>query len=132
MTKEEWNQVENALKIIYRTVELSIDGYKVELRLERVSTYKNRIMIYINGSFKYRWIIEDCEERRRFLQHKQPYVMPSKQRAEFKKMSKRAQKEYAAYYERRYDIYNPQWSSFGALKKHLIENNTNIELIRIS
>lgn len=131
MTREEWDKVKAASESLYGCAKLRIDGYEITLKLERVNTYKNAVMVYIEGIFKFEWIDADCEERRRFMQHKQPYIVPAKQRAEFKKMklSKAVRKKYAEYYERRYDVYTPQWKAFAALKKHLIANNESIELI---
>ncbi len=131
MTKEEWKQVQESLKRLFYTVKLKADDFEIAVRLERVTTYKNALMIYVNGEFKGEWLLKDCEERRRFIQHKQPYVLHAKERAEYKKMSKKLQKQYADFYERRYDVYTPLWSSFSALKKHLIENNEHIELLEI-
>lgn len=31
------------------------------------SQFQNAIAVYINGSFKGKWLVEDCEERRRFF-----------------------------------------------------------------
>jgi hypothetical protein len=33
--------------------------------------------------------------------------------------------------DRKYTTYQPAWSSFGALKRHLIANNKSIELVSI-
>jgi hypothetical protein len=131
MTKEEWKQAEAALKSLYYPVILKADGFEVTLILERVGAYKNMIMVYIGGQFKGKWLSEDCEERRRFLQKKVRSLLTAKQKAGLKKLSKKRQKEFAESYHTDYEIYTPQWSSFGALKKHLISNNENIDLVKI-
>ena len=130
MTKEEWTQSQEALKSLYHTVNLKVDGYEVAIMLQRVSTYKNAISIYIGGVFKGAWLVDDCEERRRFVQKKEQYIFPPKKRAELKKgLSKREQKQLDI--DRKYTIYRSHWSSFGALKKHLTNNNKSIELVSI-
>jgi hypothetical protein len=130
MTKEEWVKAQEALKSLYHTVYLKVDGYDVALMLQRVSTYKNAISIYIGGVFKGVWLMDDCEERRRFVPKKEQYLLSSRQRAEIKKKyTKRMQKLLDV--DRKYTTYQPAWSSFGALKRHLIANNKSIELVSI-
>jgi hypothetical protein len=133
MTKEEWKQAEDALKRLFFPVYLKADGYDVALVLERVGAYKNMIMVYIDGKFQGKWLAEDCEERRRFCQKKVRSLLTAKQKADYKKLSQRQQKDLSKrYHNLEYEIYTPQWSSFGALKRHLISNNTNIELVKIN
>ena len=133
MSKDGWVQVQEALKSLYSIVKLKIDDYEVTLSLVRVSTYKLAIAIYVGGMFKGIWLTEDCEERRRFVRKTEKSLMSPKQKAEFDKFPKRMQKEFARKYNNmKYDFYSSVWTSFGALKKHLIENNKNIELVSIS
>lgn len=67
MTNEDWKTVDKALKsVLLPGVKLLIDGYEVTLTLCQKSQFKNAIAIWINGSFKGKWLAEDCEERRRF------------------------------------------------------------------
>ena len=133
MTKDEWKQVEEALKDFYSIVRLKADGYEVGLTLKRVSTYKNAIMIYVGGVFKGEWLTKDCEERRRFCQRSVRSLLTNKEKAAFKKLSKKSQKEQMErYHNFTFETYSPYWTSFGALKKHLIANNQNIELVKIS
>ena len=60
-------------------------------------------------------------------------LLTNKEKAAFKKLSKKSQKEQMErYHNFTYDVYRSGWTSFGALKKHLIANNQNIELVKIS
>lgn len=129
MIQEEWRQAEQALQQILNPVKLKVDGYEVTLILERVGIYQNRIMIYINGEFRGKWLAEDCEERRRFMQEHTYSALTRKQKAAFEKLSKRRQKELREKYPMTYSSFTPQWSSFRALKKHLCTNNQSIELL---
>ena len=132
MTKEDWKKAEEALKSFYQPVSINADGYAVTLILERVGPYKNMIMVYISGQFKGKWIAEDCEERRRFMQKRVRSLLTVKQKADFKKLPKRMQKELVErYHSMNYEAYSPQWSSFGAMKKHLIANNQSLCLVKI-
>lgn len=125
MSKDEWKRVQEALKSLTNIVKLEIDGYEVALVLVRVGTYKNAIAIYVNGVFQGKWLVEDCEERRRFIQKRERCLY---KQSEVKKLPRKLQKEMLS---KKYEYFEPYWSSFGALKKHLLENNENIELIRI-
>lgn len=131
MTKEQWKEAENALKSLFNYVKLKIDGYEVSLHLERIDTYKNGITVYINGKFDGNWLFQECEERRRFCRKIEKSMVTSKQKAEFKKLPKKLQKEYQEFYNRKYEYYNFYWTSFNTLKRHLIKENENIELIEI-
>lgn len=131
MTKEEWSQVEEALKSIFSMAQLKVDGYKITLRLERLDTYRNRIMVYINEQFKGKWLIEDCEERRRFFRKREKSLITAKQKKDLNKLPKKFKKEHEEWFNRSYIYYEPYWSSFNSLKKHLIKENESIELIKI-
>ena len=67
MTAEDWKRAEQALNL-FHPIQLKADGYDITLVLEPVSVYQNRIMVYIGGEFRGKWMAEDCEERRLFLQ----------------------------------------------------------------
>jgi len=127
MTKSEWDRVQEALESFWKVVRLNIDGYQVSLSLVRVGTYKNAIAIYINGVFKSEWLINECEERKRFLSGKERSLFTART-AGYKKLPKKEQKEFEQRYNKKYTYYESHWSSFGALKRHLIKNNTSIEL----
>lgn len=131
MTKEEWTKAEEALKSFYIPVRLTADGYDVALNLERVGVYKNAIMVYVGGKFRYEWLAEDCEERRRFCQKKIHSLLTPKGRAYLKRLSNKQKMEFMEKYHTEYESYSPHWTSFGAMKKHLIANNQSIELVKI-
>lgn len=132
MTQEEWKQVEKALEYFFKRVELEVDGYEVSLTLQRVGVYKNAIAIYVNGVFKGEWITKECEETRRFIQKREKSILTKKDKEARKKLSKKAQKELAEKYDRKYSVYSTHWSSFRALKRHLIANNESIKFVKIS
>lgn len=127
MTNNEWKQVEDDLKSPYKFVKLLCDGYELTLCLQRISVYKNVIAFYVNGVFKGEWLAKDCEERKRFFRKGHKSILTAKEKAEFKKLSKKKQAEWRERFF--YDTYTPYWTSFRSLKKHLIENNKVIELI---
>lgn len=125
MNQEDWKRVQEALKSLMNTVKLKIDGYEVALVLVRIGTYKNAIAIFVNGVFEGKWLMEDCEERRRFYQKCERSLY---KQSEVKKLPKKMQKEMLS---KKYEYYRSHWTSFGVLKKHLLQNNETIELISI-
>lgn len=129
MNNEEWKQAESALKSMYTTVRLRCDEYELSLRLERINTYKLAIVFYINGVFKGKWLMEDCEERRRFFNPVEKSVLTAKGKKAYAKLSKKEQQEWHEKFF--YISYTAYWTSFRKLKKHLTENNKSIELIEI-
>ncbi|MBQ7232790.1 MAG: hypothetical protein IJX07_06195 [Bacillales bacterium] len=130
MTKEEWKQVSEAAESLFRCSVLNVDGYELTICLVRVSAYKNAIAIYVNGVFKDKWLADDCEERKRFVQRRKRRLITGKEYAKMVRGMKKKDKED---FDKRniYEVYQTHWSSFGALKKHLIANNESIELIKI-
>ena len=129
MTKEDWKVVEENLKHLLDIVELQCDGYKVSLVLKRETQFKNSIMVYVNGSFKGEWMDKECEESRRFLRKVSRSLYNQKQKQAFGKLSKRLQKEMKIDISKTYSYYMPTWTSFNSLKRHLIKENSSIELI---
>lgn len=131
MTKNDWDQVKTSLERFWGSAELKIDGYQISLSLVRVSTYKLAIAIYVNGVFKGEWLMKECEERRRFFPKKERSLLTAKDKASWKKFSKKTRQELETKYDKKYEFYASHWTSFGSLKKHLIDNNTSIELVSI-
>lgn len=129
MNTEEWNIVKKKLERLYDPVKLDCDGYELTLVLVRNGQFKNEIQIYVNGFFKGKWMLEDCEERRRFFRESTRSLLTNKQRAELKK-AKIGKKKMAEFEERaKYVVHDPIWKSFNSLKRHLIKNNKEIKLI---
>lgn len=130
MTKQEWDEAEKALKDFFHQVHFCIDGYKVTVRLVRVSTYKNAIAIYVDGVFRGEWLINECEYRRRFLPKKEKHLFTAKQMEDLRKQL-RLSKKACERYNSTFTYYDAHWASFAAMKRHLIANNDNIELVKI-
>lgn len=128
MTKEEWIKVEAALSSIYGRVDLLIDGYNVSVVCLPYKSLRQVLMIYINGEFKTKWCLEDCEERRRFCFRSKKCLLNSRERTKLKREKKSireaVKKQMTTY------IYYPHWNSFRTLKNHLLKNNKSIELVK--
>ena len=128
MTKDDWVYVEETLKNPYKIVKLNCDGYILNLRLRRVDVYKLAICVRVNGELSVDWIVNDCEERRRFFRKTQNSILSASGMKKFRKLPKKKQEECRGSYF--YNIYLPYWTSFRSLKKHLEENNKSIELVK--
>ncbi len=127
VTAQDWKEIEKRLTSFFDQVKLICDGYELTLMLRPIKQFKNAITVYVNGKIEGRWFVEECEERRRFLCPKSKSFYSKKDMADFKKISKRIFKEMQA--KNKYVYYEPYWTSFRALKSHLIKNNTSIELV---
>lgn len=126
MTVEEWKKVETELSSPFGYVKLKIDGYNVTIETQPDKPLHYALVVYIDGEFKMKWCLEDCEERRRFcFKHKKSLLT-----AQDKKKLKRESKTVRDEVEKRMTIYTyyPIFNSFRTLKSHLIKNNTSIEL----
>lgn len=126
MTNEDWKHIENALSHVGSAVHLDIDGYAVKLVVEPYQKLKNCIAIYVDDKIKGDWIFHDCEIRRRFYQeHTKCLVKIDRKKLErapkdVKKMVEKFRKE------RTYKYFEPYWTSFRMLKRHLVKNNASI------
>ena len=131
MTPQDWKDIEEKLKSFYEQVNLVCDGYRLTLKLERISQFKNAIVPYVNGKLDLKWLTEESEERRRFYKPVQSSVYSKQQKAAVKKMSKKRRKEMGLpdSDEKRVAYYMPYWQSFRSLKNHLIKNNQVVELL---
>lgn len=130
MTEAEWKRVEKSLRNVFSYgAKLRIDGYEVSLCLRQISQFSNAIAVYINGEFRGKWLSEDCEERRRFFCCKKKSTFKDKDAKDFGIRSKKRiaeLKEKCSYCE-----YSSHWRNFNKMKKHFIENNQQIELIKV-
>lgn len=126
MTAEEWKKVDEALTSVWSPyVHLKIDGYKVSLNLTQKSRFQNVIAVYINDEFRGKWLMEDCEERRRFCCCKKQSVVTEKDCKLYGARSKKAKQELKDKFS--YNEYCSYWTNFEKMKKHFIANNKSIE-----
>lgn len=132
MTPRDWKEVEERLAMLYSSgVRLRCDGYEVRLILERVSQFRNAIRVYVGGVFRGKWLLEDCEERRRFLRPVKRSLHSRRSKAALRKIPKRVRRQVGLPDpDAKIVCYSFYWTSFKALKAHLIKHNKSIELVR--
>jgi hypothetical protein len=133
ITKEQWQQLESELSHSLGCAKLTCDGFDVNLEVRRIDTLKYGIVVFVNGVSKGRWIIEDCEERRRFLRPVQRFINGAKLRADLIKIwgGKRAPKAKVEKINEKMTCYYSYWTSVKALRRHLEKNNQQVELVSL-
>jgi hypothetical protein len=127
MSKEDWQAVKARLDSFYSPVVLDCDGYRLSLKLVRVSTFENAIAVYVDGWFRGEWLLNDCEQRRRFMR---PMTTRLYRRNDFKGFNKRELKRLRIDTEKAITVYSSHWKNIGALIRHLKSNNVEISLIK--
>ena len=132
MTSEEWKRAELNLNPLLGHVDFLIDGYNVSVAMIRTSKTKYSYMVYVDGTFKGKWMNEDCEIRRRFYyEGKQTLLTPQKKAKLIKECGKRSVERFIKENPERCYItfYRPYFESFKSLKQHFTKNNTSITLV---
>lgn len=143
LTKEQWEEINNKLCGSWGIVKLRVDGFDVCLEVRMVAERKYAIAVFVNGFIKGEDRLisvpsdpkEPTEIAKRFYQVHKRYIHPRKYRDEVKKIAKsrsRDTREFSQSLAATADSVmiwcDPIWNSFRALKRHLIKNNTSIEL----
>lgn len=131
MTKKDWEKAKEQLERPwpYSRAHLEADGYDVTLEMQPMNDmFHKGILVYVNGHFKGSWLVQDCEERRRFMPQRQRPCMSPQQIARYNKLSKRMQKELQYLRDGTYTEYSTHWTSWGPLVKHFEANNKDIRL----
>lgn len=133
ITKEQWEQVEAELTGSWGHVEMLIDGYKINLKIERVKSLKFTIMTYVNGEWCGKWMIGKSEEGKRFFCPKSSFVLSAKHRTELIKIwgGKRCPKAKLEELNQKITTYWPNWSSVKTMRRHFEKNNTDLSLVKI-
>lgn len=129
MTPEDWKKVESELRLPFGRATLLVDGYELTLQVKEHKPLRFVICVYVNGWMKGEWLLNDCEERRRFMRPKKCALYTPAQRAKLTKgFTKRQVAKYFADVDKKFDVFMPYWSSASSLKRHLVANNRSIEL----
>ena len=127
MTAEEWKKVESALIPPFGRVKLKIDEYNIDIEVVYDKPLKYCYAVYIDGTFKGKWLLEDCEIRKRFCQKHTKSLLNAKQKQQLKR--ERIEIREQVIKNTTYEWYEPYFSSFRTLKSHFIKNNNSIELL---
>lgn len=128
ITPADWSRMKANLSGLFGSEELLCDGYKLTIQRQQ---NKNRLYLalYVNGEMKGIWITTDCEERRRFFSTSVKRLYSQKKIDEVMKgLGKRQKEKFIAEHklDKTYTSYSPIWTSFDALRRHLVKNNKEI------
>ena len=125
MNSTDWQEVQQRLESLYTSVDLDCDGYRLTLCLNRLTQFKNAIVVYVDGWVRGAWLLNDCEERRRFMC---PRTTRLYRKKDFKGFSKASFRRLGLDPDKTLTVYSHTWKSFGALRRHLERNNKEITL----
>jgi len=128
MTDEEWKEVEQAVEPPYGRAELIADGYKISIVCMKQKSLKYHLVVYVNGYIKGEWLLNDCEERRRFMRkYKRCYLTENQKKSkQFRELPEDLKQK--AVELNTITQYYFDFPSFKSLKSQLIRNNKSIEM----
>lgn len=130
MDRKDWEKAKERLSLPLGSVKLIADGYTVTLqRVPVKDMFHNAIQVFVSGEFKGKWLLEDCEVRRRFISQKAVPLMSRKEIAAYNKAPQSVQRKFKEMREARIIQYSSHWTSWNALVKHFEANNQSIQLI---
>jgi len=130
LTKSEWEIVETALMGIYGSCELTIDGYNIRIEKRMSSATKLVYAIFVNDFIKGEWMSQKTPECLKFFCPKSMSVY-GKKHIELCRKSRLFKKEDIVKMEQSKIIYyTPYYASFATLKRILLANNTDFELVK--
>lgn len=133
LTREQWSEVEAQLRYTGAMAHLLVDGYLITIERSRATEMRDVFICYVDGVFRGKWTTEDCEIRRRFIRASQRKVFKGRYRQHLqsvvsKRNTPREIKKWAREsLDKSVTIYLWHWNSFGALRRHLQQNNERIE-----
>lgn len=139
LTKEQWATIENELSSPWGSARLLIDGYQITLEVRRVSksAIRYEIAVFVNGKIKVEYIMQDCEERRRFYRPIVKKYHNAKRQEQIRKLSRDVGKKTMQKWAKEspafdlnatFTVYSCCWGTFKPLKRFLEANNDSIEL----
>lgn len=129
-TRELWKRIDEELCLPYGSAELLVDGFRLTLDVACIKPRRYTIMIYVNGHFKGSWLIDDCEERRRFFRRSERSLYGHARRERIvREFGKRRAEKFGLL--KTFTSYSPHWPTFGPLRRHLVANNKSIRVVKI-
>jgi hypothetical protein len=124
-----WARAAAALMGPWRSVELTVDGYQLTLEVRMLDPLRFAIMPFVDGKFSGKWLVEDCEERRRFIRPSTRHLYSAKDQRSLARAY--GKKEAAERFGKTLTHYYWHWQSFGELKRHLLKHNKDVRIVKI-
>lgn len=132
VTAQDWADIKREMSGLFGQVELRVDGYRVTLQRRLVRANRLTNLLYVNGLMKGEWLISDCQERRRFMRPSTRSLFRTRKpdAKMVKELGKRRAEKLMSDMFMQYKItsYMSDWPSIASFKKHLLANNTSIEI----
>ena len=129
LTNEEWKDIENKLSYTGACVNLKVDGYQISIMVVRRKSFHNVLQIFVENHFKLKWLMEDCEIRRKFCQPHKRNLLSADEKRKLRKEIKSKKRQDDILNNCCYTYYDSCWSSFRTMKAHFIKNCNSIKLI---
>lgn len=132
LTKEQWAEIKKVLSNVGGIVVLNADGYQIDLYTQLIRR-SLKILVFVNGSMKGKWMIEGGEEASRFMREHLVYVNSPKIRAALLKEfgGARCSKANRERINKSFTMWSQEWHSPTSLIAHLKKNNQTITSIAI-
>lgn len=133
ITKEQWNEIELNLSGSFGEVELMIDGYAVNLQVQRIKNLKYTIMTFVNGQFCGAWMDKENEIGIRFFRPVSCFLHKAKFRAEIIKIygGKRCPKSKLEEVNKKHTHLSPAWNNVKSMRRHFEKNNKDLSVVKI-
>lgn len=129
---KDWDDIKRTMSGLFGMVNLRVDGYRVTLDRRLVSANRMTNLLYVNGYMKGEWLSKDCEERKRFMRPVTRSLFRTRKpdAKMVKELGKRRAEKIMGelFDEKKFTAYMPEWPSIASFKKHLLANNTSIEI----
>jgi hypothetical protein len=132
MTKEDWEKVKKALSGTYGYARLKVDGRDIQFQRELVSKNTLGIHVYIDGHSKgIWWGVKNEHPEQSYLRPVNKNIYSSKQREQFKKISKRLKLHLGINPNEKLLLFYPLWNNVDQIRRHYEKTFTSIELIEV-
>ena len=132
MEQADWDALKEQMTSPWGSMKLKCDGYEIDLVQVTQPTQKSwSTVVYVEGYLKGIWLscdhktgVPEHDEARRFYRKVTRALYAKKDIEAYRKIfgKREATKREAA----KFITYDWHWKSFNSLKKHLVENNTEI------
>ncbi|NRT54783.1 hypothetical protein [Sphaerotilus uruguayifluvii] len=131
VTASDWASMQRDLSGRFGSVKLRCDSYLISIERALIDKNSLGLLVYVNGFIRGEWLINDCEERRRFLRKSMRRVFSAVDVEKICKGLGKRDREACIKrldLERKREAYSFHWGSFDALRRHLIAHNRVIQV----
>lgn len=130
LTKDDVEKIKAELGLPWGRVALRCDGFRVTVAVTEVGALKYVLRVFVNGWLHASQVLDDCEERRRFMRPSLVRLYPpAKRQALVKQVGIRLAKKMGA--DATLTVYSHHWNSARVMLRHFLANNENVELVGV-